>query len=480
LSGQGAAPRAWWHGLTAPRALDQDTARREHMTAVVSLIITVMGSALLAPLAVAYAVGAIPVRGVVPYESLVFAALIAVVGAVSWRLARTGHARLGAWSVTCVLLATGVHGNYFGGEAAPALVIYALTIVLTSTVLGGKAPWLVVGVALAALASLHVGRLLGWVTTPTRPAEDMFVNRLVITGGGYVAMAALLWYLRDQFTEALAQARSAAGALQQANAELAEQVRERERAEEEARRLNAELEERVQQRTAQLLASNRELEAIAYSVSHDLRAPLRGMDGFSQVLLEDYGPRLDDTARGHLGRIRANAQRMGALIDDILKLSRVTRAEMSPAPVDVAQVARDVVAELEGNNPHRQVRFDCPAHLPDRADAALLRILLANLLGNAWKFTSRQEVAHVALTLDVTEITRTYLVRDDGAGFDMAYAGKLFGAFQRLHAFDEFEGTGIGLAMVQRIAQRHGGRAWVREAAVGQGATFCFTLGTPS
>jgi len=236
------------------------------------------------------------------------------------------------------------------------------------------------------------------------------------------------------------------------------------------------LEQRVNERTAQLQASNRELEAFAYSISHDLRAPLRSIDGFSQALAEDYGHLLENEAKEYLGRIRASSQRMGHLIDDMLKLSRITRSEMQFRMVDLAEMAREIRLELESSNPDREAHWLIPAELPVRADANLVRILLTNLISNAWKFTSSRKSAIIELGMQSEEGRNVYFVRDNGVGFDMQYAGKLFNAFQRLHS-NEFEGTGIGLAIVQRIVRRHGGEVWV-EAAVDSGATFYFTLAT--
>jgi light-regulated signal transduction histidine kinase (bacteriophytochrome) len=261
-------------------------------------------------------------------------------------------------------------------------------------------------------------------------------------------------------------------------------ITDRKRAEAEIRWLNAGLEQRVAERTAQLRMANQELESFAYSVSHDLRSPLRSLDGYSQVLVEDYEGKLDDSGRHYLQRIRASAHHMSDLIDALLKLSRVTRSEMQLDQVDMSALARTVINELRLVEPERQVMFKVPPRLVVKADQSLMRIAMNNLLGNAWKFTSKHASALIEVGLceaveGETDARRkgkqVFFVRDDGAGFDMTYADKLFGAFQRLHGAKEFEGTGIGLAMVQRIIHRHGGQVWA-EGAVEQGVTIYFTL----
>jgi PAS domain S-box-containing protein len=225
----------------------------------------------------------------------------------------------------------------------------------------------------------------------------------------------------------------------------------------------------------ELEATNKELEAFSYSVSHDLRAPLRSIDGFSQVLLEDYVDQLPSEGRNYLERIRASAHRMAELIEDLLKLSHITRAHIKFVPVDLTKLAKDILAELQRTYPERSVRWSVAPNLTERGDPHLMQIVLENLLNNAWKYTSKQEQAEIEFGSKYENGQTICFVRDNGAGFDMAYAGKLFGAFQRLHTMAEFPGTGIGLATVQRIIQRHGGRIWA-ESAVGQGATFFLTL----
>lgn len=249
----------------------------------------------------------------------------------------------------------------------------------------------------------------------------------------------------------------------------------RNRAEQEILALNAELEERVRDRTAQLAAANQELDAFAYSVSHDLRAPLRGIDGFSLALVEDFGETLSAEGKDYLRRIRAGCVRMGTLIDDLLYLSRLARNQLRREVVDLSLLARQVADELQQLDAQRKVDWVIAPQLVTVADPALLHAVLDNLLGNAWKFTGKQEYARIEFGGFVQEGEQVFFVQDNGAGFDMLYADKLFNAFQRLHKAEEFDGTGIGLATVQRVIKRHGGRVWA-QGAIGQGATFYFSL----
>jgi signal transduction histidine kinase len=238
--------------------------------------------------------------------------------------------------------------------------------------------------------------------------------------------------------------------------------------------LLTELEERVSRRTAALEEANRELEAFSYSVSHDLRTPLRAIDGFSEALLFEYGERLDERALDYLGRVRSGAQRMAALIDDLLQLARIHRVQVQRQTIDLGALARDVLHDIREREPSRQVEVDIGDDLSASADPRLMAIVLENLLGNAWKFTERRPDPRIAFGR--TSDGSAFFVRDNGIGFDMAYVDKLFLPFQRLHRDTEYGGTGIGLATVHRILARHGGRIWV-EAAPGQGAAFFFTLG---
>jgi light-regulated signal transduction histidine kinase (bacteriophytochrome) len=247
------------------------------------------------------------------------------------------------------------------------------------------------------------------------------------------------------------------------------------KAEEAVQQLYAELEQRVIQRTAELETANKELEAFSYSVSHDLRTPLRAVDGYSQAVLEDYGPQLPEAGRRQLQTIREGAQRMGALIDDLLTFARLNRQEMSKRPVDTGRLVRSTLDELGFPWPNRRIEVhvgDLPA---SSGDPVLLKQVWMNLLSNALKYTGKREKAAVEIGCMKTNGADTFFVRDNGTGFDMRYADKLFGVFQRLHRVEDYEGTGVGLAIVQRIVHRHGGRVWA-DSVVDRGATFYFTL----
>jgi len=260
--------------------------------------------------------------------------------------------------------------------------------------------------------------------------------------------------LVDDFNDMLSQIQLRDAALQQAHGEL---------------------EQRVAERTRELSASNKELEAFAYSVSHDLRAPLRSIDGFSQALLEDYADKLDANAQDHLQRVRRAAQRMSALIDDMLSLSRVTRCELRREKLDLSAMAKSIASDLQEAEPGRCVDFVIESGLTAVGDPQLLRSAMENLLRNSWKYTSGHPTARIEFCRSEENGLRPFIVSDDGAGFDARYADRLFGAFQRLHTATEFPGTGVGLATVQRIIHRHGGEIWA-EGEVEKGATFYFTL----
>jgi len=257
--------------------------------------------------------------------------------------------------------------------------------------------------------------------------------------------------------------------------DLKSEIRERVLAEQQVHELNTSLEKRVKERTIQLEAANQELDSFAYSVSHDLRAPLRGIDGFSLALLEDYQDQLDENGKDYINRVRAGCTRMSSLIDDLLKMSRMTRCEMNREDIDLSKLVLATFENLIQLDPKREVLVEVAPKIIVNADPVLIQAVVDNLVGNAWKFTGKTETAKIEFSKIFENNQPVYYIKDNGAGFSMSYANKLFGAFQRLHSPSEFEGTGIGLATVQRIIHRHGGTIRA-EGAVDQGAIFYFTL----
>ena len=302
---------------------------------------------------------------------------------------------------------------------------------------------------------------------------------LLFCGLAFVCVAVALFLIGRDF----AGNRRAEVALTQLKEQLEEHVLTRTRelaASHEAIRhnqsqMNVELERRVIERTAELDAVNKELEAFSYSVSHDLRAPLRAVDGFSQAVLEDYGQVLPEQGLYYLKTIREGAQKMGVLIDDLLKFSRLSRESLNKRKVNTLELVNEVLGQLQQEVKGRQIDLQVGALPACWGDPALLRQVWINLLSNAFKYTRKQEVALIEIGCNQTPVDDVYFVKDNGTGFSMQYISKLFKVFQRLHCLEEFEGTGVGLAIVERIIQRHGGRIWA-EAEVNHGATFYFTL----
>jgi two-component system sensor histidine kinase/response regulator len=264
-------------------------------------------------------------------------------------------------------------------------------------------------------------------------------------------------------------------ALEQRTAELTRTTAELVRREQEVGALNTQLERRVVERTAELEAAIQEMEAFSYSISHDLRAPLRAVNGFSKILLEEHGPQLPQEAQGYLRLVGDNTHYMGQLIDGLLEFSRLSRQPLQKQPTRMDDIVRWALDELVPEQTARQLELNIGELCPCQGNPTLLKQVFVNLLSNALKFTSRREVAHIEVGCRRAHGEVIYFVRDDGAGFDMRYADKLFGVFQRLHRAEDYDGTGVGLAIVQRIVQRHGGRIWA-EAELGRGATFSFTL----
>lgn len=291
-------------------------------------------------------------------------------------------------------------------------------------------------------------------------------------------------FLEDALNEMLDEVEKQKKALEVINTNLENEIQTRTKAEDalkesedDIRQLNSELEQRVKDRTSQLEIANKELESFSYSVSHDLRTPLRAIDGFSQALLEDYEAQLDKDGKDYLVRVRAAAQRMGELIDDMLKLSRVTRAEMNYRSVDLSTMATQTLQQLQEDEPQREIDVFITSGLTADCDTHLIKIALTNLLHNAWKYSSKVSRARIEFGLRQHQGEPVFFIQDNGVGFDMAYADKLFGAFQRLHAVNDFPGSGIGLATVKRVISRHGGKVWA-ESSPNEGAVFYFTLPT--
>lgn len=307
------------------------------------------------------------------------------------------------------------------------------------------------------LASVAFGLALArWITRPLSDIQDA----LPMMGSGNITLPSLN-RRQDEYGRL-------ARAIESADKHIQEDARQ-------IKMHRDTLEETVKLRTNELTASNKELEAFSYSVSHDLRAPLRAIDGFSQALIEDYGDKLDETAASYLKRVRKGAQKMGTLIDDLLQLSRVTRLEMKYARIDLSAMTEKIIQGLRTDEPKRDAEIFIAPDLTATGDAGLMQIMLQNLLGNAWKYSGKKNRSVIEFGSLKQDDELVYFIRDNGAGFDMRYVSKLFGAFQRLHTEDEFPGTGIGLATVQRIINRHGGRIWA-EGAVGEGSCFYFVL----
>ena len=336
--------------------------------------------------------------------------------------------------------------------------------------------------AITSFALLIALSLSTWLqATITAPILDITkVAQQVIEKRDYTPRATKttgdeIGYLVAAFNRMLDEIGNRAQAQDASNRELAREVADRKAAEEEILRLNRELEARVEERTRKLQEINEELEAFSYSVSHDLRAPLRAIDGFSQALVSELRDQQGEKVRHYLQRILNGTARMGQLIEDMLNLSRISRHVMNLTEVDLSLLANQVIQELQQRDPERSVNMTIWDNITVQADQSLLRLALENLLGNAWKFTGKAPQAHIELGMLQEGERRVIFVRDNGAGFDMAYADKLFGAFQRLHGMHEFPGTGVGLAIVRRVVVRHGGHIWC-QAAPGKGATFFFTL----
>jgi len=389
--------------------------------------------------------------------------------AVAWR----------AWlaRVAAPQLAAAADGNFAGARALQANILFIRPFTLAV-----RTPVMALQAQITSRQTRVTAHLAGAQGRVLNALLAVCVVVALIAVGGVVAVRR--WLLAP-FAALRAAAESiAAGSYDTpvptvGPAELADLGRSTERMRtrllEEVQQLNGELEARVRDRTADLEATTRELDAFAYSVSHDLRAPLRALSGFSQALLEDFSDVLDDTGKDYLHRMSRNVGSMGQMIDSLLNLSRATRADLNRGTIDLSTLTGEVAAELSAADPGRDVAVDIADDLRCIGDAVLLRMVLRNLLGNARKFSAKTPCARIEVGQTVIDGEGVFFVRDNGAGFDMRYVGKLFNAFQRLHSATDFEGTGVGLATVQRIISRHGGRIFA-EAEPGKGATFYFTL----
>ena len=403
---------------------------------------------------------------------IVQAVLAGRAGTMEYREAGTGQAFLGAY-VPIARLGWGIVA------ATPAEIAYATVT---------RVAWGLAGISVACtVAAVFVGLVL--TRRLTRPLRRLSEATEHVAGGDFqrgrvsvdgrdevAALATAFNRMADRIASSQRTLEERAREITAANLSLAQEVDERRRAELEVRRLNEELEQRVQERTRELAAANGELEAFSYSVAHDLRAPLRAMDGFSRILAEQWAPSLEPDAQRLIGRVRANATQMGALVDDLLAFSRLGRQALKVRPLVPDALVHEALAALHAEQEGRRVELTIGSLPGCRGDAPLLKQVFVNLLGNALKFTRKREVAQIEVGCREAEGECVYFVRDNGVGFDMRYAGKLFGVFQRQHRMEEYEGTGVGLAIVQRIIHRHGGRVWA-EATLDAGATTFFTLG---
>lgn len=344
----------------------------------------------------------------------------------------------------------------------------------------GASADLLLALTLAFLFTRGIGRRLRILTENSQALAEGKSLAAPLAGTDEIAKLDNVFHqmaqaLRKAHEELEAKVAERTAELSQTNETLKAEITERQKAQEEIKKLNENLERRVVERTAQLEAANKELEAFSYSVSHDLRAPLRAVDGFSRILLEDYADKLDDEGRRVLDVIRSNAQNMGQLIDDLLAFSRLGRKQIEAVTIDMNELARDVYAQVEANSDSQPSDLKIQPLPPTSGDCALLRQVFVNLISNALKYSRKKERAAIEVGSSSENGENIYFVRDNGVGFDMKYAGKLFGVFQRLHSADEFEGTGVGLAIVQRIIHRHGGRVWAT-GELNKGATFYFAL----
>ena len=425
--------------------------------------------------------------GLFSINNLALFLLLLVLVGLLWIL-RRGHIRLTSYVlISCTWLGIAYLAAINDGIRDTTFVFLLVPILVTSILHGWRASVALIAITIMTGWGFAVAESAGYIApdadTPGQIARDLTI--LIIM------MAVLIYLIISNLQNALTETRQSCNDLRalstdldrrtvelaRANIQLREEIKEREQAEQKINRLNSELEKRVIERTAQLEAANKELEAFSYSVSHDLRAPLRHINGFIQLLRKQEGSKLDEASARYLAIITDASKKMGELIDDLLAFSRTGRTEMQIQPMDMVKLVQEVLDEMTLDLNDRNITWEIESLPCAQGDPALLRQVWANLLANAIKYTSTRPEAHIEIgTIPASaDAEITFFVRDDGVGFDPSYKDKLFGVFQRLHREDEFPGAGIGLATVRRIIHRHGGQIWA-EGEVDRGASFFFTL----
>jgi signal transduction histidine kinase len=443
----------FWLQLTKPGKFENEDDRLEYMTRV---ILAMMAGTLLffTPIVFYLEIFEPPIT-----DGIIIILFLDIPLILAWVLTLQGHWRIAGHIPPVIFLLLGFYGTWSYGFATTFLLFYVLVIVLAGMYKQNYRQFFVLGFILMGAGSL------AWF----RDQDLEMVLTPMITFSGLLIGTMLLQRLSSTL---LRQSVDHANELAQ---QLTVEIGERKQIEKEIRKLNEELEERVHKRTAQLEASNKELEAFSYSISHDLRAPLRAVSGFNDLLLENYATRLDDEGRDYLGKVGFAAKKMNRLIDDLLALSRLGSRDITYKKINLTSTVKRIFSELVKEEPDREFNFTAAECSLVEVDGHLVEVMLSNLLSNAIKFTRRQNPAVIEFGCHKDKGETVFFVRDNGIGFDMKYVDKLFTPFQRLHTEREYEGTGIGLAIVSRVVQRHHGKIWV-DSELDQGTTVYFQL----
>jgi PAS domain S-box-containing protein len=561
-----------WHKLTAPHTQQEDDASREY---IIKTILTFIG---LITIPFHILAGVLYLSGIIPFDTVVILGVLTALTIFAWVMTHRGHYWLGGAIPCSILLIAGIFGNYVGGIDAPAMLLYALAIVVAAITLGMRAQMITLVISLIAYFGLGLAHYYGYLPT-TRDASTMFINRVSIVFAALTAISLGVWFLKNQYQHSIDQVSAHAKTnravfetvtdgilftdlsgivldmndacanlfhidskeqvsgkssrlfIMSDDLEIAREyfrkilsgnrnvllncrgkridgseffmeangaiyrdskgqpagyvsairdITQRKQVEDELNKYREHLEELVAERTSKLDEAYRELESFSYSISHDLRAPLRRIEGFSRILIEEHAGQLSEEGLLHLNRIVDSAHRMADLIDDLLNFSRLIRQPLKLKHILPGEIVQVVVDELiSGDYKEKNPGITIHEMPPCDADPILLRQVYYNLIDNALKYTSKNNRAVIEVGSQPGKNEQTvYYVLDNGIGFDMQYVGRIFGVFQRLHPDEEYEGTGIGLATVKRIVNRHGGEIWV-ESAVGQGTKFYFTLDQP-